>query len=329
MRKAEYFTALQDKHVKCGLCPRNCVIRPGEKGRCLGRVNINGELFADNYGKMAAFSMDPIEKKPLFHFAPGSRILSVASYGCNLSCRWCQNWDLSQQEREYKETSPEDLLGIMGESGTRLIAFTYSEPLMWYEYIRDFAEIAGEDADIVLVTNGYINHEPLDALLSYISAVNIDLKAMDSETYMNFTGGRLDVILDNIRAFYKAGIHTEITYLLVPGVNDSSRCVKRLAEWLASELDENVPIHLSRYFPAYRMTAPPTPAETMEKAYHTASEHLNYVYTGNMGGQGHEDTVCPHCGNILIQRTGYRTRISGMDKGRCTRCGGKADIILR
>ncbi len=328
MVKAKYWEKLDGKKVKCTLCPHSCVIPEGGKGICNIRENIDGELIAAGYGRTTSLAMDPIEKKPLFHFKPGSLILSVAPNGCNLKCRWCQNWQISQEVVPTRFIDPELLVDIAIRENSVGIAFTYTEPLIWFEYIIDVAKIGKpKGLSMVAVTNGYINPEPLDELLNYIDAMNIDLKAMDDEVYRKLIGGRLEPVLNTVRTSAKR-ILIEVTNLLIPGVNDSDDQIKRLVDFIAN-VDPKIPVHFSRYFPAWKFNAPPTPVKTLLRAREIASKKLEYVYLGNVYIPDAEDTFCPYCGNKLVSRSGFYAKTVGITEDRkCSKCGKDVDIVL-
>ncbi len=328
MVKAKYWEKLDGKKVKCTLCPHSCVIPEGRKGICNIRENIDGELIAAGYGRTTSLAMDPIEKKPLFHFKPGSLILSVAPNGCNLKCRWCQNWQISQEVVPTRFIDPKLLVDIAIRENSVGIAFTYTEPLIWFEYIIDVAKIGKpKGLSMVAVTNGYINPEPLDELLNYIDAMNIDLKAMDDEVYRKLIGGRLEPVLNTVRTSAKR-ILIEVTNLLIPGVNDSDDQIKRLVDFIA-DVDPKIPVHFSRYFPAWKFNAPPTPVKTLLRAREIASEKLDYVYLGNVYIPDAEDTFCPYCGDKLVSRSGFYAKKVGItEDGKCSKCGKDVDIVL-
>ena len=328
MVKAKYWEKLDGKKVKCTLCPHSCVIPEGGKGICNIRENIDGELIAAGYGRTTSLAMDPIEKKPLFHFKPGSLILSVAPNGCNLKCRWCQNWQISQEVVPTRFIDPKLLVDIAIRENSVGIAFTYTEPLIWFEYIIDVAKIGKpKGLSMVAVTNGYINPEPLNELLDYIDAMNIDLKAMDDEVYRKLIGGRLEPVLNTVRTSAKR-ILIEVTNLLIPGVNDSDDQIKRLVDFIA-DVDPKIPVHFSRYFPAWKFNAPPTPVKTLLRAREIASEKLEYVYLGNVYIPDAEDTFCPYCGNKLVSRSGFYAKKVGItEDGKCSKCGKDVDIVL-
>ena len=329
MKRAAYFSQLSDNKVRCLLCPHECILSPGQRGLCRTRINREGILVAENYGHVVALSMDPVEKKPLYHFNPGSQILSVASYGCNLHCPWCQNWTISQGEPEGQVLMPESLVRVMKDRRTRQIAFTYTEPFMWYEYIMDFSspDLWKEGApDVVLVSNGYINPEPLEAILGRIRAVNLDIKAFDESVLRRSTGAGLQTILNNARRIYEAGVHLELTYLIVTGINDEREEIRSFIRWVADKLSPDVPVHFSRYYPAWKWDKPPTSPALMQEVLLEASRSLTYVYGGNMGEE--QDTRCPSCGHPVIVREGYAVENRLKDGDRCPRCGQRVVVTL-
>lgn len=285
--KTALFWERAGEKIRCLLCPHHCLIGQGQRGLCQGRVNRNGVLQAASFGQVASIAVDPIEKKPLNRFLPGSTILSVGTWGCNLSCSFCQNWQLSQRERPSQKLSPSELVELALElkaqdQGMVGIAYTYSEPLVWYEYVLQTAQLAKEAGLVnVLVTNGYLEHKPLEKLLPFIDAVNMDLKSMKGEFYKKYCGVGEGPPLKSAKLFYEA-IHLELTTLLIPGVNDSDEEIKELAAWIATELDREVPLHLSRYFPQYKLALLPTPLATLERALELARKELAHVYLGNV-----------------------------------------------
>jgi len=279
MREAMFYIHEGNK-IRCQLCPRECLLSEGKKGFCRSREVINGSLIATAYGKTTSLALDPIEKKPLYHFHPGSMIVSLGPNSCNLTCKYCQNWEISQQEYPTRYLAIEDLIQIIREQKNQQVAFTYTEPLMWYEYILDFAAQA-PDIDIVLVTNAYINQEPWRNILKVIKAVNIDIKAYRDNFYRELCGGKLEVIKDNIIIAKEIGVHIELTNLLIPGYNDTEEEMQDLAMFIAS-VDKNIPLHISAYRPGYKITVRPTTGEEVENACAIASRYLNYVYAGNV-----------------------------------------------
>ncbi|MCL2336209.1 MAG: AmmeMemoRadiSam system radical SAM enzyme [Firmicutes bacterium] len=316
----------------CLVCPRLCHIPPGRRGFCRVRENRDGVLYAVNYGQCAAQALDPMEKKPLYHFYPGSLILSLGAAGCNLHCGFCQNWQLAQGDPPAVYLAPEQAVALalrQQEAGHPCVglAYTYSEPFMWYEYVYDTAILARQAGlKNVLVTNGYINEAPLLALLPYIDAMNIDVKAFTDDFYHRHCAGSLAPVLHTVETAVKRHCHVEITTLLVPGLNDSEAEVARLSGWLAA-LHPEIPLHFSRYFPNYRMHLPPTPLESLSRARETALQKLRYVYIGNAPELDASDTGCPGCGKLLIRRHGYSVRSEAITGGRCPACGEKINIV--
>ncbi len=327
-KKAKYWKKLEDNRVECTLCPHFCSIAPDKSGICRIRSNIDGKLYSIGYGKTTSISMDPIEKKPLYHFKPGSFVLSIAPNGCNLRCRWCQNWEISQNTVPTRQIDPELLVSTALRERASGIAFTYTEPLIWFEYIIDVAKIARpKGLAIIAVTNGYINPEPLDEILPYIDAMNIDLKAMNDKIYKENTGGSLEPVLDTIRhADAKSSV--EVTILVIPTINDTERDIHAAVDFIAG-VNPKIPLHLSRYSPAYQFTESRTSPETLERAYEIAKEKLSYVYIGNLLFSGADDTFCPQCGNLLVERKGFTASIVGIsDDGKCRNCETKVDFAL-
>jgi pyruvate formate lyase activating enzyme len=326
-KEARYYT-VEGERVRCLLCPNRCLVASGKLGRCLGRKNINGKFFAINYGEVVAMAVDPIEKKPLYHFYPGAEIFSVATYGCNLQCPFCQNWEISQEVAPSRYVNPEELLRMVMESGCRFIAWTYSEPVIWFEYLLDAGELMHK-AGIknVLVTNGMINPEPLDELLAIVDAMNIDLKSIRKEFYRDYIHGDLETVLNTIRTA-RMRCSVELTTLLIPGKNDSDEEIFELTEFVASLGRETV-LHFSRFFPRYRVQEPSTPVETLIRAAEIARNKLDYVYLGNIAlDERFRDTFCPACGTKLVDRSQYRGRVVGIKDGKCQRCGRNVDIVL-
>ena len=323
---------LWEKHndedtVRCLLCPHHCLIRPDERGICGVRENRNGEIALITAGVISGYALDPIEKKPLYHFRPGSMILSVGSYGCNLRCDFCQNYHISQNlpKEQTVRLKPEQLVRQAARArGNIGIAYTYNEPVIWYEYVAECARLAAsEGLENVMVTNGYINREPLREMTDFIDAFNIDLKSFSNEFYRKYAGATLKPVLEAIKIIASSGRHLEITTLILPGLNDSPAAMRQEAGWIAENAGRKVPLHLSRYFPMYRRNDPATPPETIMLLQEVAEEYLDYVYTGNMqGADGGSDTRCPSCQSVVIRRSGYSTRITGLtDEGQCQSCG--------
>ena len=330
MHQAMFWEILHDGKVQCHLCPQRCLIAPGRKGFCRVRQNENGALFTRNYAKCSSYGLDPTEKKPLYHFYPGSNIFSVGTFGCNLRCGFCQNWSIAHGEPETVTLSPEKLVETairkQSENESVGIAYTYSEPFMWYEYVYDTARVAKEAGlKNVLVTNGFINIEPLEQLLPFIDAMNIDVKGFSDSYYNETCVGELQPVLKTVELAVQH-CHVEITTLLVTGLNDSPQEVSDLVDWLAG-VDKEVPLHFSRYFPNYQMELPPTPVATMEMAREIAMRKLSYVYLGNVRDNDASNTYCPQCRELLIDRRGYKAVNAGLTEGKCGQCGREINIV--
>jgi len=325
---AEYWKRQDGGSVLCELCPHKCLITEGKFGLCSLRANNGGEFVAEGYGRVAAVAIDPIEKKPLYHFKPGSQIFSIGPNGCNMRCRGCQNYSISQQRVPTEYISPGQLAGLCVEKKSDGIAFTYTEPLVWFEYLRDAARVANEEGLYsVIVSNGYICPEPLSELTPYLAAANIDIKSFRPEFYKDYCGATLQPVL-NTCLYLKERIHLEITLLLIPGLNDSNEEIEALVNWIAGNLGRDTPLHISAYFPNYEMTEPATPPHSILKAKELAERELFYVYLGNVHGIGGSDTHCPECGNLLIERNGYSTKITGLTGKQCSDCGRETEIIM-
>ncbi len=282
MHEASYYHHEKD-YIICDLCPHKCIIKEGSTGFCRTRLNKDNVLYAENYGMCTSIAIDPIEKKPLYQFYPGHSILSVGTWGCNFSCKFCQNYKISQQKAPMRYIAPQEITKIALSSGEKNIglAYTYSEPLVWYEYVYDTAPLIHKAGlKNVLVTNGFINSLPFNELLPLIDAVNIDLKAFNNDFYSKICSGDISFVKENIKAAVES-CHTEITTLIIPGLNDNEAEIASLSEWLAS-LDADIPLHLSRYFPNYKMKSPPTPIKTMYQMQNAAQKYLKNVYLGNM-----------------------------------------------
>ena len=325
------YTRTEEGRGICELCPRGCRLREGAVGACRARAMSGGRIIPRTYGAVTSMSIDPIEKKPLYHFMPGAGILSVGTYGCNLSCKFCQNWEISQREAGHRQLTPEELARLAESTRGQSVgvAYTYSEPLVWYEFVHDCVGLIHERGLVnVLVTNGYINREPFGELLPYIDAVNIDLKAFSSEFYKSVCGGDLEPVLRSIRQAYESGCHVELTTLVVPGLNDSGEEMDSLATWIAA-LSPDIPLHVSRYFPSYRMTAPPTPMPALQACVEAARTRLHYVYVGNATVPGGSDTVCPSCGTTVIRRHGYDHVEVLLSGSSCPECGAGIPVRLR
>ncbi len=304
------FAAPEGERIRCRLCAHYCLIGDGQRGRCGVRIHRDGALYTLVYGRVIAEHLDPIEKKPLYHFYPGSRSMSIAAPGCNMRCLWCQNWEISQFAPPEAATwgepaSPDGMVDRARRAGCKSISYTYTEPTIFFEYALDIARRADEAGIAnVFVTNGYMTHEALRTIAPVLGAASVDLKAFSEPIHERTTGARLRPVLETLRRMKRLGIWVEVTTLIVPGVNDDHEQLRGLASFLANELGHETPWHVSRFFPAYRMTdVQPTPVETIIQATEIGQEAgLQYVYTGNVGGS--ESTACPACGELLIRRAG-------------------------
>jgi pyruvate formate lyase activating enzyme len=323
--KARFYTTREDKKIQCNLCPNNCLISPGKTGVCKVRLNENDELVLPYFGKLAAVALDPIEKKPLYHFYPGTSILSIGFVGCSFHCPFCQNYHISQSTYASTEfIDPQALVELAERKRSFAIAYTYSEPLIHLEYVLEAARIA-RDKGIknVLVSNGYINPQPAEELLNILDAANIDLKCFTEDFYRKEIGGKLEEVKRFITQ--AAGkIELEVTTLVIPGKNDSREEIAEIARFLAG-LDPAIPYHLSCYYPTYKYTIPATPPQTVITLAEQARQYLKYVYVGNVGFY-ETNTICPSCGNTLSERRGYAVAFPGVENGSCRQCGEKINI---
>ncbi|MFA5927787.1 MAG: AmmeMemoRadiSam system radical SAM enzyme [Candidatus Margulisiibacteriota bacterium] len=327
--EAKYWQSIGKGIVQCGLCPRRCVIADGQRGACGVRLNHKGKLFVLTYGKVIALHNDPIEKKPFAHFLPGSYSLSLATAGCNLRCLFCQNWQISQAAPEEAQTmalDPQKIVKTAQEYKIGSIAYTYTEPTIFYEFMYDTAKLARKAGlKNVYHSCGYIHPEPLKALLKYMDAANIDLKGFTEEFYQQYCSGSLQPVLDSLQVIKKSGVWLEITHLVIPNKNDDPEIFRKMCQWIKANLGADVPLHLSAFHPAYLMQdTPPTSVETLEKFYGIAKETgLNYVYIGNVYGNTKESTFCPQCKKLLIKRSGYEITENNIVGGKCKYCGYK------
>jgi pyruvate formate lyase activating enzyme len=328
LHEALFYEKIGKRAVHCTLCPRECVLLPGERGECKVRTNFGGVLYTLVYGRVVACHIDPIEKKPLLHFTPGERALSIATAGCNLGCKFCQNWSISQsypEDTRFSLLEPEDIVALARKYGCSSIAYTYSEPTIFYEFMLDCAKLAHEKGiKNVWVTSGYINPRPLKKLAAFLDAANVDLKGIRDEYYRTYCEGHVGPVLETLKTLKDEGVHLEITNLIIPGANDSEEDIKDLAVWISNNIGEDAVVHFSRYFPAYKMQSPPTPLKTLLRAREIAQqEGLSYVYIGNCPGKGLENTYCSNCGTLLVRRTGYSIIWEDyrIQQGRCPECG--------
>ncbi|MCX6233977.1 MAG: AmmeMemoRadiSam system radical SAM enzyme [Bacteroidetes bacterium] len=334
MKEASFYTHLEKDSVQCILCPHNCHINPGKRGSCHVRKNIGGKLFSENYGMVSAIHFDPIEKKPMYHFFPGRTIYSIGSLGCNLHCSFCQNSEISQscieEFSQIKDYSAIDHIRMAASNPDNIgIAYTYNEPIVWYEYMNEIALLAKEkQLKNVMVTNGFINVNPLQEIMPVIDAYSVDLKAFTNDFYRKITASRLEPVRNALKSIAMAGKHLEITNLIIPTLNDDEKVFGEMCKWIRNELGADTILHLSRYYPTYKMTIEGTPFATLQKLYAVAMRYLDYVYLGNVASTTGRDTACNRCGNPVIRRDGYWTSVSGLDKtGHCVKCGNKVAIM--
>jgi len=352
--EARWWRRGEDGVALCRLCPHACRIAPGHAGICGVRENHDGTLVAASYGICTSIAVDPIEKKPLYHFLPGSDILSVGAYGCNFRCPFCQNYEISQGEgqnrgqppisvaavpgriaararnRWLSPVLPEDLVALARQQrGNRGISYTYNEPLIGLEYVQDCAKLAHEHGLAnVLVSNGFVNREPFEEVAPLIDAINIDIKSIDPGFYTRLCHGKLDPVLATAQVA-KRYMHVEVTNLIITDENDSIDGLRALAQWVGENLGRDTPLHFSRYRPAYRMTNPPTPEATLKEAWEVAREYVDHVYLGNVLIPGTSDTHCAGCGATLVSRSGFATRMQALGSdATCTKCGAQAPFVM-
>lgn len=333
-REAIFYTETP-RGVKCGLCPNQCIIKPGETSICHNRVNINNKLYTIAYGNPCAVHVDPIEKKPLLHFLPGSRAFSIATAGCNFACLNCQNWQISQTSP--KKTSNVDLMPdrVVAEclrNNCTSIAYTYTEPVSFYEYVYETAQLAHQQGiKNVFISNGYINDEPLKKLAPYLHAANINLKSFSDAIYLKLNAGKLQPVLNALKILKEQKVWLEITNLVVPLWTDDFDMIKRMCEWLVVNGFDEYPLHFNRCSPIYKLTQlPSTPVATLLKAKGIAeTAGCKYVYVGNISGQGTENTICPKCKKMLIERRWYTLLSMSIENGKCKFCGYAINGIWR
>jgi len=336
LHSALLYDELDDNLVNCFLCAHRCHIREGSRGICRVRENRDGKLYTLVYGNLISRNVDPIEKKPLYHFLPGTKAYSIATPGCNFRCSWCQNWQISQMPRimempQTKRFMPEGVIESAKKSGSTSIAYTYSEPTIFFEYAYDIGKMAHElGMKNVFVTNGFMTNEMLEMIHPYLDAANVDIKAFKDETYRTLMGGRLEPVLESCRKMKELGIWLEVTTLIVPGVNDDKKELEDLAKFIFKDLGPETPWHLSRFYPQYKMTdRGPTDKSLLYKTKEDGEKiGLKYIYVGNVYNDN--NTKCGNCGQTLIYRNGYQTKVSGLDeRGHCSKCGAVLPGVWR
>lgn len=334
--EALFYKKLQDKKVHCQLCPHYCVISPDNYGKCKARKNIDGKLYSRVYASPVSVAIDPIEKKPLFHFLPGTDSYSVGTTGCNLKCLFCQNFSISQafpEDMPGISLLPEEIISNALRESCLSISYTYNEPSIFYEYVYDTAQIARKKKlKNVMVTNGFINPEPAKQLYKYIDAANVDLKGFTEEYYKNICSARLQPVLETLKLLDKMGVWLEITNLMIPGLNDDMKKVEEMCEWIKDNLGTGYPLHFSRFYPCYKMLdRTPTPFETLKKAYQTAKKvGIKYVYVGNVPEEEYNHTYCPKCSETVIKRTSFfQISENNLKNGNCPKCKTKIEGVWK
>ncbi len=335
MKKAKYYLK-KDNKVICYLCPHTCSLKEEERGKCKVRKNVKGELFSTVYGKPTSEGIDPIEKKPLYHFLPGEKAFSIGTAGCNQSCLFCCNWQISQStEKEIRtmDLSPEEAVKKAESRNSKIIAYTYNEPTVFIEYMQETAEIAREkNLKNIAVTCGLVNEKPLRDISKFLDAANIDLKYFSDQKYKEVSGGRLEPVLNTIKTLKEEGVWIEITNLIIPGLNDDEETIRKMCKWIIDNIGDETPLHFSRFYPTYKMNKkPPTPIETVKKAEKIAKEEgIKYVYIGNIPEET-PNTNCSNCDATIIERKGFKSKIKKLDqeKGECIECGEKIPGIWK
>ncbi len=328
-KRARHYRTVDGRHI-CGLCPHGCRIAPGSRGICGTRLGAEKVLLADNYAKVVAMNIDPMEKKPLYHFRPGELVMSVGGYGCNMDCLHCQNHSLStvrDGDGRHRTVPPHELVAICRSEGVRNLAFTYNEPTIWHEYMMDIHMVA-EGLDLIYVSNGYISPEPRKEVLERIAAMNLDVKGFSEEFYHKVTGSQLAPVLETAEDCLSAGVHLELTYLLIPDLNDDETQLNGFCQWVSDVLGADVPVHFSAYHRDHRLCeGRDTSAADLLRAKKMAAEAgLRYVYLGNLPISEGQDTVCQSCGAVVVTRTGYKTDSKGLDGDSCAACGDSVNM---
>ena len=333
MEKEASYWEKEWEQVRCRLCPHNCLIPSGKRGICGVRENKGGKLYTLIYSSCSSAYPDPIEKKPLYHFHPGSLVFSLGTVGCNFKCLHCQNYTISQakpEEYPLAEITPQNAVE-RAKACCNGIAFTYNEPTIWMEYALDTAKIAKKEGlYTVFVTNGYINEKPLKDVSAYLDAANIDVKSMSDDFYRKICKASVEPVLEACKNYKREGVHVELTYLVIPSHNDGEEEIKKFCRWVMDEMGEMQVIHFTAFYPHYKMMdVPPTPFKKLLKAYMIAKhEGLHYVYLGNVPHGDYENTYCHNCGNLLVKRHGFSAEMVGMDGEKCIKCGEKIPIVI-
>jgi pyruvate formate lyase activating enzyme len=331
MQEARFWTG-EGERVRCHLCPHSCLIASRKRGICGVRENREGTLYSINYGKVSSMNVDPIEKKPLYHFHPGEAIFSLGSFGCNLRCLNCQNYLISQAamgDLPLRDMAPQEVSEMAMAQGCRGVAFTYNEPTIWHEFTYDAMKIARDRGLFtVYVTNGFIQEAPLRELSEHLGAMNIDVKGFTGRFYSEVCRASLEPVLHTVALAHELGIHVELTYLIIPGENDGREEISEFSAWVAN-IDPDIPVHFTRFHPDYQMSdRAPTPRSTMEIAREMGVKAgLNFVYLGNINIPGGGDTTCPQCHTKVVERRGYQVLLLKVREGRCTVCGRDLNMV--
>jgi pyruvate formate lyase activating enzyme len=329
----DFHRQLKSGKIQCTACPRLCQLTDNEVGWCGARIRKNDKVVPRTYGLVSSIAVDPIEKKPLYHYFPGKGILSIGSHGCNLGCLHCQNYSISMNRSisTLRKITPEELVERARRKNLSLIASTYNEPMIAYEYVRDIANLAHKNRmKMVVVDNGYITKRLATALATVVDAANIDIKGFSKEFYKEICSApSWKPILKTCEIFHEKGVHLELTNLIIPTKNDSEEMIREMCEWIYSKLDPDVPLHFSRFHPDYKLrNLPVTPISTLERAYKIATDTgLNFVYIGNVYDPKHNSTYCPNCKAVIIERSGFQTKVSNLKNNSCISCGTILSII--
>ncbi len=328
--RCQFFEQLPNKKIKCKICPRECVVGDRERGFCGSRENRGGVYYTLVYGRAAAVNIDPIEKKPLFHFYPGSAAFSIGTAGCNMDCKDCQNWELSQRRPEQiprnADLPPTKLVSVAKKYHAPVLAYTYTEPVTFYEYMYDSAKLGrSHGLKSVMISNGYIQHDPMKKVCQVLDAVKVDLKSFRNDFYVKYCRGTLQPVLETIKLVHRLGKWLELVYLVLPTLNDKSSEIAEMCRWIKRNLGPDVPLHFSRFNPAYQLkNLPPTPYRTLERVRRVAQqEGLRYVYIGNVPGEDAASTICPQCKRKVVRRNGFEVLSMDIVNGKCRFCGHK------
>ncbi len=325
--EAAWFTNVDNSGIKCGLCPNECRLQPGQRSLCRVRENRDGKGYTLAHSNPALIQEDPVERKPFFHVLPGTRALSISTAGCNLSCKFCEVWDMAlvaPEDVHAYNMPPDDIVKHARAAGLKSLSYAFGEPVIFYEYMKKTAEKAREQGLLNLMhTAAYINPDPLEELCSTVDAVNVDLKSFDEEFYREVVGGELQPVLDSLKTIREKGLHLEITTIVIPTLNDDMEMLERMCAWIKKELGPDVPLHLARFYPLYQLSGlPRTPVSTLDKARETAMQAgLNHVYVSRVTGHEGENTFCPGCKEKIINRVGFVIDSLDMQDGKCSHCG--------